>query len=200
MKQRRKDYQLFLDACQPVIEEESIMNSNSSVPSSGPRPYMNPYLAGFMLGLVLLASFLILGVGLGASAGIARIGAAAQGILMPQHVAHSTYFGSWGMNPLQYYLVFMFVGTLMGGLVSAILGRRIQPQLERGPTASPRFRVILALVGGILAGFASRLAAGCTSGQALTGGAMLATGSLLFLVSLFASGYATAWFVRRQWS
>ena len=176
------------------------MHSNPSVPSNGPRPYMNPYLAGFMLGLVLLASFLILGVGLGASAGIARVGAAAQSALMPQHVAESTYFGSWGMNPLKYYLVFMFVGTLMGGLVSAILGRRIQPQLERGPTASPRLRIVTALVGGVLAGFASRLASGCTSGQALTGGAMLATGSLLFLVSLFASGYAAAWLVRRQWS
>ena len=176
------------------------MNPNLSVPSNGARPYMNPYLAGVMLGLVLLASFLILGVGLGASAGIARIGATTQSALMPQHVAESTYFGSWGVNPLKYYLVFMFVGTLIGGLVSAILGRRIQLQLERGPTASTRLRIVMALAGGVLAGFASRLASGCTSGQALTGGAMLASGSLLFLVSLFASGYAAAWFVRRQWS
>lgn len=176
------------------------MHPNPPVPSNGPGPYMNPYLAGLILGLVLLASFLILGVGLGASAGIARAGAAAQSALMPQHVAESTYFGMWGMNPLKYYLVFMFVGTLTGGLVSAILGRRIEPRLERGTTASRRLRVFMALTGGILAGFASRLASGCTSGQALTGGAMLATGSLLFLVSLFASGYAAAWFVRRQWS
>jgi uncharacterized protein len=176
------------------------MNTNASPLSNGPRPYMNPYLAGFMLGLVLLASFLLLGVGLGASAGIARAGAAAQSALMPQHVAASTYFGAWGMNPLKYYLVFMFAGTLAGGLVSALLARRIQPQLERGPTTSRRLRVVLALAGGVLAGFASRLASGCTSGQALTGGAMLATGSLLFLVSLFASGYAAAWLVRRQWS
>ena len=93
----------------------------------------------------------------------------------------------------------MFVGTLLGGLVSAIVGRRVQPQLERGPTASRGRRIAMALAGGILVGFASRLASGCTSGQALTGGAMLATGSLLFLGSMFASGYAMAWFVRRQW-
>ncbi|HQN18745.1 MAG TPA: YeeE/YedE thiosulfate transporter family protein [Syntrophobacteraceae bacterium] len=176
------------------------MHCDQSDLRNTPKPYANPYLAGFMLGLVLLASFLILGVGLGASAGIARAGAAAQSALMAQHVAESTYFGSWGSNPLQYYLVFMFAGTLIGGLVSAVLGRRIQPQLERGPTASPRLRIAMALLGGILAGFASRLASGCTSGQALTGGAMLATGSLLFLLALFASGYAAAWFVRRQWS
>ena len=40
-----------------------------------PKPYMNPYLAGVLLGLTLLASYLILGAGLGASGGIARIAA-----------------------------------------------------------------------------------------------------------------------------
>ena len=32
-----------------------------------PRPYLNPYLAGFGLGLTLLAAFVLLGHGLGAS-------------------------------------------------------------------------------------------------------------------------------------
>ena len=118
---------------------------------------------------------------------------------MPAHVQDSEYFGSWGNDPLRYYLVYMFAGTLLGGLVSAIVSRRVQPQLERGATAPRGLRILLALVGGVLVGFASRLASGCTSGQALTGGAMLATGSLLFLVSVFAGGYATAYFVRRQW-
>jgi len=47
--------------------------------------------------------------------------------------------------------------------------------------------------------YASRLAQGRTSGQALSGGAMLLTGSFVFLVCLFAAGYAGAYFVRRQW-
>lgn len=175
------------------------MNSNTNANNSAPKRYMNPYLAGVLLGLVLLASFLILGVGLGASAGIARAGAFAQSCIMPQHVAQSRYFGSWGDDPLRYYLVFMFLGTLLGGLVSARAARRIQPQLERGPTASRRLRITLAVTGGVLTGFASRIASGCTSGQALTGGSMLATGSLLFLAAMFVGGYAAATFVRRQW-
>jgi uncharacterized membrane protein YedE/YeeE len=60
-------------------------------------------------------------------------------------------------------------------------------------------RLGYALAGGVIVGFASRLAQGCTSGQALSGGALLLTGSLVFLLCVFASGYATAWFVRRQW-
>jgi len=199
-KATRKWLQVVLCTCESLSEEDKIMNPDHSVHSNGPRPYMNPYLAGLILGAVLLAAFLVLGTGLGASGGIARVGAAAQGALMPRHVAASPYFGAWGSNPLSYYLVFMFAGTLLGGLVSAVAARRVQPQLERGPTASPRRRILMALSGGVLAGFASRLASGCTSGQALTGGAMLVTGSLLFLVSLFAAGYAAAWFARRQWS
>ena len=164
-----------------------------------PEPHGNPYLAGFFLGLVLLSSFLILGAGLGASAGLARIAAAVEGALLPTHTLASPYFGNWGKNPLDYYLVFMFVGTIIGGLISALHGRRLSFELERGKKASPALRFIFALTGGILVGYASRLAQGCTSGQALTGGALLLSGSLVFLICLFAGGYAAAFFVRRQW-
>jgi uncharacterized protein len=161
---------------------------------------MNPYAAGAMLGLVLLASFLILGTGLGASGGIARIGAYAEGLVAPTHVADSAYFGNWGAAPLRYYLVFMFAGIVLGGLFSALLRDRVRPQLERGRACSRTLRAVLALAGGLAAGFASRLAGGCTSGQALTGGAMLLSGSLLFLGCVFAGGYAAALLVRRQWN
>ena len=167
--------------------------------STGPKPYMNPYLAGVILGVTLLASYLILGAGLGASAGIARIAAYLESVLVPGHVAASKYFGAWGKEPLNYYLVFMFLGVFVGGLFSAVLARRVKFQVERGQKASRKSRLALALAGGILAGFASRLAQGCTSGQALSGSAMLLSGSLVFLLCVFAGGYAAAWFVRRQW-
>ncbi|MBU4232371.1 MAG: YeeE/YedE family protein [Desulfobacterales bacterium] len=160
---------------------------------------MNPYLAGIFLGLVLLASFLILGAGLGASGGVARLGAALEATLAPQHTQASAYFGPWGPNYLSYYLVFMLLGTFLGGLISAVTAKRIQPTVERGQACGVKKRVIYALVGGLLVGFASRLAQGCTSGQALTGGAMLLSGSLVFMGTLFASGYAAARFFRGQW-
>ena len=165
----------------------------------GPKPYMNPYLAGVILGLTLLASYLVLGAGLGASGGIARIAAYLEGGLAPSHVGSSEYFGAWGKEPLNYYLVFMFFGVFAGGLISAVLSRRFKFQVERGLKAPRQFRLVLALAGGVLAGFASRLAQGCTSGQALSGSAMLLSGSLVFLICVFAGGYAAAWFVRRQW-
>jgi uncharacterized membrane protein YedE/YeeE len=167
--------------------------------STGPKPYTNPYLAGVILGLTLLASYLVLGAGLGASSGIARIAAYLESGLASSHVGSSEYFGAWGKEPLNYYLVFMFFGVFAGGLISAVMNRRFGFQVERGQKASRQFRLVLALAGGVLAGFASRLAQGCTSGQALSGSAMLLSGSLVFLVCVFAGGYAAAWFVRRQW-
>ena len=40
---------------------------------------------------------------------------------------------------------------------------------------------------------------GCTSGQALTGGAILNVGSLVFMGAVFAAAYALAYFVRKEW-
>ncbi len=165
----------------------------------GPKPYANPYLAGVLLGLVLLASFVILGAGLGASAGIARIGASLSLCTATSHTLSSEYFGRWGARPLNYYLVLMLVGTFVGALFSALLANRARIQVERGAAASRRLRLGYALAGGVIVGFASRLAQGCTSGQALSGGALLLSGSLVFMGCVFAAGYGTAWFVRRQW-
>ena len=163
------------------------------------KPYGNPYIAGVLLGLTLLASFLVLGAGLGASAALARIGAFFEGLLFQTHTLSSEYFGRWGETPLYYYLSVMLMGVFLGGLFSALLARRVRPGIEKGSAASGTLRLILALSGGILAGFASRLAGGCTSGQALSGSALMLTGSLVFMVFLFVGGYLAAYFVRRQW-
>jgi hypothetical protein len=175
------------------------MKTETDTVHGGPKPYANPYLVGVLLGLVLLASFVVLGAGLGASGGIAHIGASLSMSVSAPHTLSSEYFGKWGSTPLNYYLVFMFVGTFVGALFSALLANRARIQVERGTAFSVGRRLWYALAGGVIVGFASRLARGCTSGQALSGGALLLSGSLVFLVCLFASGYAAAWFVRRQW-
>jgi uncharacterized protein len=48
-------------------------------------------------------------------------------------------------------------------------------------------------------GVGAKLARGCTSGQALSGGALLSLGAWAFMLMVFVGAYATAWFVRRQW-
>jgi len=101
---------------------------------------------------------------------------------------------------MQYYLVFMLVGTFIGGLCSALLANRTKLQIEKGKQSSVGLRITFAFIGGILVGFSSRLAQGCTSGQALSGTALLLTGSFVFLICIFVGGYATAKLFRRQWN
>ena len=89
---------------------------------------------------------------------------------------------------------------IAGGFISGLFAGRIKRTVEKGPRISVRGRLIFAFFGGALMGFGAKLARGCTSGQALTGGAMLNLGSWAFMLSVFAGGYLIAYFVRRQWT
>jgi uncharacterized membrane protein YedE/YeeE len=169
--------------------------------SPAAQRYWNPYVAGVGLGLALLVSFVALGVGLGASGSTARVAASVAHVIAPAAVERNGYLGPWFEHgsPLANYLVFMSLGTLLGGLVSALFARRVEMSVERGGRISPRARLALAVIGGVLVGFASRMAAGCTSGQALTGTALLLGGSWAFLGAVFAGGFVVAPFVRKAW-
>lgn len=167
------------------------------------RSYWSPYAAGCGIGITLLLAYWFLGTGLGASGALANLAAWISHRVAPDHVAGSAYFGQWfgdgSPHILLHYLVFMGLGIFVGGVLSAVGSKRIEPMVERGPRISRGGRLWLALAGGIVAGFAARLARGCTSGQALSGTALMLTGSTLFLVCMFLGGYAAALFVRRQW-
>lgn len=166
-----------------------------------PTKFWNPYFAGAALGLVLLSSYVVMGKGLGASGASFRLGVAAVQAVAPDHVARTP--GLRGVvahgSPLDDWLVFEVLGVVLGGLVGAYSAGRLSRETLRGPRISVGSRIGLALLGGVIMGLAARLARGCTSGQALSGGALLSAGSWAFMFSVFGGGYAVAWFVRRQW-
>jgi len=168
-----------------------------------PRPYWNPYLSGIGLGLVLLAAFVIMGRGLGASGAFSS--AVAYGVqkVAPEHANtnsfYAEYLGDGTVNPLKDWLVFEVLGVFIGGFISGKLAHRIKRTTEKGPRISVRGRLIYAFIGGGLMAIGAKLARGCTSGQALTGGALLNLGSWAFMMSVFIGGYAFAYFMRRQW-
>ena len=168
-----------------------------------PKPYMNPYIAGFGLGLVLLAAFVIAGRGLGASGAISSTISAAVDAVAPSHAQANAYYSGYvgeGLgNPLKDWLVFEVLGILAGGFFSGVLAGRVKGQIDKGPRISNWGRLSFAVLGGMMMGFGAKLARGCTSGQALTGGALLNLGSWAFMLSVFAGGYMVAYFIRRQW-
>ncbi len=104
-----------------------------------------------------------------------------------------------GRSVLDDWIVFLVVGVAVGGAIGAWTGGRFKAEVVAGPRTSRESRLALAAFGGFLSGIAAQLARGCTSGQAVTGGAQLALGSWVFMFSVFAGAYALAWFVRRLW-
>lgn len=167
-----------------------------------PQPYMNPYLAGIGLGLVLLAAFVIMGRGLGASGAFSTLVSVVVAKVAPDHAAGNAFYGEYLStegNPLKDWLLFEVIGLFAGGFLSGVLAGRIKRSTEKGPNISVRNRLVFAFIGGGMMGFGAKLARGCTSGQALTGGALLNVGSWAFMMCVFAGAYALAYFMRRQW-
>jgi len=162
--------------------------------------FWNPYVAGLALGLVLLASFVVVGKGLGASGAAWHLGLAAVETVAPAHVAGNEYMARSAGHHFDNRLIFMVLGVILGGLISSYSSGRLKLGVVRGPRISARSRLGLALLGGLIMGIAARLALGCTSGQALSGGALLSAGSWVFMMAVFGGGYSVAWFVRRQWT
>ncbi len=165
------------------------------------RPYWNPYLMGFLLGLVLLATYGVAGRGLGATAAFSAVSAWLTGLVSPEHVQASlVHVRYWNEGaPLASWTVFLLAGALLGAFASGWQGKRLSLSVERGPHTTNNRRLVLALVGGFIAAYGARIAKGCTSGQALTGGSMLNVGSLVFMVAVFASAYGLAYFMRKEW-
>ena len=166
------------------------------------KPFWNPYLAGVALGLVALTSFVVTGRGLGSSGAVKHAGAAVVHSLAPTYAEENANIGPLfrpGRNVMNDWIVFLALGTGLGGAVAAFTARRFKAETIKGPRISRENRWALAVLGGLLSGFAAQMARGCTSGQAVTGGAQLALGSWIFMFAVFGGAYATAWFVRKQW-
>jgi hypothetical protein len=164
--------------------------------------FWNPYLCGVLLGVVLYASFLVTGHGLGASGGLARTVTATMKVVAPGQVDSTAFFAGLGGGdkaPLRHWIVWELLGVVLGGALSGLLAGRFGVGTHRGPNLSPRRRLLLALAGGFLVGWATQLSRGCTSGQALSGGAVLAAGSWAFMFSVFGGGYLVAYPLRRLW-
>src|SRR4030042_2088638 len=116
-----------------------------------PKPYVHPYLAGILLGLVLFAAFFFTGNGLGASGGVNRIVVFFEDLLAPQHVDRTAYLlemGGGSGQALDSWIVFITIGTMIGGFLSGWANGRRRLETNRGPNVSVRTRWMVAFLGG----------------------------------------------------
>lgn len=167
------------------------------------RPYGDPYVTGVALGLVLLAAFVVMGRGLGASGAFNRTAAGLAATAVPGRAGASLFFGRYlgdGVPVWLDWLVVEIIGVTIGGAASAWLAGRWRREVERGPRLAPGSRLAFAFAGGAVMASGAVLARGCTSGQALTGGALLSVGSWLFIGGAFGAAFAVAPLLRRLWT
>jgi uncharacterized protein len=166
--------------------------------------YMNPYVAGILLGLLLVATIYITGRGLGASGAIKSYAVTVVEKVAPAHAANTKYYQEYenehaGSSPLMNWLVFEVTGVLIGAFLSGLISNRLDLKFEKGPQSTTKIRVAGALIGGLLWGVGSQLGRGCTSGAALSGMAVMSTGGIITMAAIFAGAYAFAYFFRKLW-
>jgi uncharacterized membrane protein YedE/YeeE len=166
------------------------------------KKYMNPYIAGTMLGMVLLSSMFLAGRGLGASGGIKYCMVTVVGAVDKQHSQNSPYYGKYfeeGKSPLKNWLVFEILGVVAGGFLSGAVSGRLKLRIEKSPRISNTRRLIFAFLGGLFFVYGAQLARGCTSGAALSGMAVLSVAGFVTMLAIFGSAYLFAWFFRKNW-
>ncbi|WP_010663286.1 YeeE/YedE thiosulfate transporter family protein [Marinilabilia salmonicolor] len=165
--------------------------------------FMNPYLAGILLGFVLLATIYITGRGLGASGAMKSVAVTSVKAAAPEHYESTAYYQDYAADhpdgPMKSWLVFEMLGVLIGAFLSGALSGRLGLKLEKGPGVTNTTRIIGAIIGGMLFGFGSQLGRGCTSGSALSGMAVMSFGGIITMLAIFGGAYALAWFFRKLW-
>jgi len=174
---------------------------------SQPWPW---YVAGPLLGLMVPLMIWIGNRSFGISQNLEHICAIAQ----PRRFGVDFFRYDWRTSA--WSLIFT-VGVVLGGFVAAFVLPNPDPvALSSGATRmfsewgvspqgnailpaeifsiTPRNLVVL-VIGGVLVGFGTRYASGCTSGHAITGLATLQPQSMMTVAGIFAGGLLTSYFI-----
>jgi uncharacterized protein len=166
------------------------------------KKYMNPYLAGTLLGIVLLLAMVLAGRGLGASGGLKYCVVSLVGAVDKPHADKSIYYSKYfedGKKPLKNWLVLEVLGIIAGGFLSGAVSGRLKLKIEKSPSISNTKRLVFAFLGGLFFVYGAQLARGCTSGAALSGMAVLSLAGFVTMIAIFGSAYLFAWFFRKNW-
>ncbi|MEN8155723.1 MAG: YeeE/YedE thiosulfate transporter family protein [Bacteroidota bacterium] len=165
--------------------------------------YINPYLGGVLLGIVLLAANYISGRGLGASGAAKSVIVATVNAVTPDHAEKAAFYKQYNEShpdgPMKAWLVFQMLGVIVGAFISGAVFSRLKFKVEHSPKITSKRRIIFAIIGGILFGFGSQLGRGCTSGSALSGMGVMSLGGFISMAFIFGTAYALAWFFRKNW-
>ena len=162
----------------------------------------NPYLVGSGIGVLSMAVFSLADKPLGISTALSQASGACAAVFMGWELVGANAYWTKHVPQWDYGMLFL-LGTFLGALVAAILGKgfRVEavPRVWRERFGSSVIkRMAGAFIGGVLVMYGARLAGGCTSGHGISGSLQLAVGSWTFFLVMFAAGAAAARVIFRK--
>ena len=164
--------------------------------------YMNPYLAGFLIGIMMILAYYYSGEGLGGSGAFKKVTIAGVNAISHDYAKDAAYFApsvADGQNPLNSWLIFEVLGVIVGAVLSAAYFGRLSFKVGKSPRITNKTRLGAALIGGLLWGIGSQLGRGCTSGLVMSGMAVNSLSGYVGLFAIFGGGYLFAYFLRKLW-
>ena len=164
--------------------------------------YMNPYLAGVILGLLIIAAYYFAGEGLGSSGGYRDVAIETIDKVAPNYAEKNAYVAphiSGEESPIHSWLVFELLGVIFGAIISAALYGRLKFMIGKAPHITNKKRLVYALIGGLMWGIGTQLGRGCTSGLVLSGIAVNSLSGYIGLVAIFGFGFIFAFIFKSIW-
>jgi hypothetical protein len=156
----------------------------------------SPYVAGAIIGLLQIPTFLLMDTALGASSSYVTV-AAHLASLVDSRVGEIKYLASHMWGAKNWWQVAVVGGIAVGAYLSARLSgvrrKAISPVWARAMgTTTLAARAPIAFLAGFIMLCGARIAGGCTSGHGISGMAQLSAGSTLAVAAMFAGGILTA--------
>ena len=161
----------------------------------------SPYVAGVIIGLLQIPTFLLMDTALGASSSYVTV-AAHIAALFDSGVGQVKYLASHMWGAKNWWQVAVVGGIAIGAFLSMRMSgarrQAISPVWARATgTSTLAVRAPIAFLAGFIMLFGARIAGGCTSGHGISGMAQLSAGSTLAVAAMFAGGILTAMLFRR---
>lgn len=167
------------------------------------KKYMNPYFAGLLIGIAMIAAYYFSAEGLGSSGAFKTVVVSSTNAVAPEYAKEASYFSKYVQDeeksPIKTWLVFEMLGVIAGGIISASLVGRMKIGIGKSPKITNKTRLIAALSGGILWGVGTQLGRGCTSGLIMSGMSVNSLSGYIGLITVFGVGYVIAYFFRKLW-
>ncbi len=158
----------------------------------------SPYIVGAGIGVLSWVTFLLSDKAIGCSTAFARTSGMIEKLFRGEKVKEKPYYREF--IPEIDWEWMLVLGVFAGAFISSVLSGSFRISIEHSLWTAyfgdtPILRLLVALAGGIVMGFGSRWAGGCTSGHGISGTLQWTLSSWVAAICFFAGGIITALFM-----